>query len=68
MHLRKFLYLLKFKGVEAVQNFKYGIKNHQVPNVEVLFQKLLPNLDRFGIAVWGFKCCKSKRNTNSIKI
>ena len=41
MHLRKFLYLLKnSRGVEAVQNFKYGIKKHQVPNVECLIPKI----------------------------
>ena len=32
--LRVNFFIYKFKGFEAVQNFKYGIKNHQVPNVE----------------------------------
>ena len=48
--------IYKFKGFEAVQNFKYGIKNHQVSNVECV-KKNVPNIasePRGSEVVWGF--------------
>ena len=48
--------IYKFKRFEAVQNFKCGIKNHQVSNVECV-KKNVPNIasePRGSEVVWGF--------------
>ena len=41
--MRVNFFIYKFKVFEAVQNFKYGIKNHEVPNIECV-RKNVPNI------------------------
>ena len=57
--MRVNFFIYKFKEFEAVQNFKYGIKNHQVPRVPSVEcgRKNVPNIASKpgGLeAVWGF--------------
>ena len=68
--LRVKFFIYKFNEFAAVQNFKYGIKNHQVPNVECA-RKNVPNIASEPFEVrkqYGdlAQCRKSKRNTVTI--
>jgi hypothetical protein len=72
LHVYVNFFTLEFKGFEAVQKFKYGIKSHQVPNDECvrMFPILFPNLE-VRKQYWGFSTMsqiKTKRNTISNKI